>query len=291
MNLIPESEWPYQPRSFDAPGGRMAYVDEGQGVPVVLVHGTPSCSTEWRHVMKRLLPARRVIAMDHLGFGSSARPPDWRTYSFAWHRENLRAFLKQLEGPLDLVVHDVGGPIALPLVAELGPRVRSLTIVQSWLWDLGEVDGSFARNRAMMGSALMRWAYLSWNFSPKVMVKLAWGKRLPLTKALHHEFIAQFPTKESRAALWGFVRAIVDEGASGSLAAEGARLAATKVPTTIVWGRADGMVKPLHLERWKSVLPAARYVELDDVGHFPQIEAPEEVAAMFPSPSGRDSTS
>ncbi len=281
MNWIPSSEWPYQTRFFDAPGGRMAYVDEGQGAPVVLVHGTPSCSTEWRHVMQRLLPQRRFIAMDHLGFGQSDRPPDWRTYSYAWHRENLRAFLQHLSAEsFDLVVHDVGGPIAMPLVAELGKRVRSLTIVQSWLWDLG-LDRSFAKNRSMMGSALMRWAYLSWNFSPKMMVKLAWGKRVPLTRPLHREFIDQFPTKESRAGLWGFVRAIVDEGSNASLAKEPARLVATQAPTTIVWGRADGLVKPLHLEQWKATLPHARYVELADVGHFPQLEAPAEVAAVL----------
>lgn len=281
MNWIPASEWPYTTRFFETPAGRMAYVDEGQGEPVVLVHGTPSCSTEWRHVMKRLLPHRRVIAMDHLGFGQSDRPPDWRTYSFAWHRENLRALLEQQKEPFHLVVHDVGGPIALPLVAELGRRVRSLTIVQSWLWDLGDVDTSFGRNRSMMGSAFMRWAYLSWNFSPKMMVKLAWGKRLPLTKELHREFIDQFPTKESRTSLWGFVRAIVDEGTTHSLAPEAARLAETNVPTTVVWGAADGMVKPMHLERWKTVLPGARYVELADVGHFPQVEAPEDVATAL----------
>lgn len=276
---LADGQWPYQPRFFDAPGGRMAYVDEGQGPPVVLVHGTPSCSTEWRHVMQRLLPSRRVIAMDHLGFGQSARPTDWRTSSFAWHRANLSPFLEAVPGaqPFDLVVHDVGGPIALPLVAALGARVRSLTIVQSWLWDLAEVDASFAKNRSLMGSALMRWLYLSWNFSPKVMVKLAWGKRVPLTRPVHQEFIRQFPTKADRAGLWGFVRALVDEGAS--LGPEAARLADAKVPTTVLWGRADGVVQPVHLERWKSTLPRARYVELADVGHFPQLEAPADVAA------------
>ena len=285
MNWIPAAEWPCETKYFETPGGRMAFVDEGprEGRPVVFVHGTPSCCTEWRHVMKRLMPSRRVIAIDHLGFGQSDRPPDWRTYSFAWHRENLRVFLNGITGPFELVVHDVGGPIALPLVAEFGAaRVRSLTIVQSWLWDLG-IDASFAKNRSMMGSALMRWAYLSWNFSPKMMVKLAWGKRVPLTKAQHHEFIDQFPTRESRAALWGFVRAIVDEGASSSLAGEASRLAAITVPTSVVWGRADELVKPLHLERWKEVLPTARYFELEDVGHFPQVEAPEEVTAAISS--------
>lgn len=93
MNWIPNSEWPYETRFFEVPGGRMAYVDEGQGAPVVLVHGTPSCSTEWRHVMQRLLPTRRVITMDHLGFGQSDRPADWRTYSYAWHLEQWKKTL------------------------------------------------------------------------------------------------------------------------------------------------------------------------------------------------------
>jgi haloalkane dehalogenase len=257
----------------------MAYVDEGEGVPVVLVHGTPSCSTEWRQVMARLRPSRRVIAVDHLGFGQSERPADWRTYSFAWHRANLRALLaKVVPGAMDLVVHDVGGPIALPLVVELGGRVRSLTIVQSWLWDLA-IEPTFSRGRALLGSPLFRWLYLSWNFSPRVMVKAAWGTRTPLDRALHGEFLGQFPTRASRAGLWGFVRALLDEGAS--LEPEAARLAATGVPTTIVWGSADSVVKPLHLARWREVLPGARVVELADVGHFPQLEAPGDVAAAI----------
>ncbi len=110
---------------------------------------------------------------------------------------------------------------------------------------------------------------------------VAWGKRLPLTRPLHREFIDQFPTKESRAGLWGFVRAIVDEGETASLAQESARLVAARVPATIVWGAADGMVKPLHLAKWKTTLPNARYVELADVGHFPQLEAPDELAALL----------
>lgn len=276
---LPEAQWPYQTRYLQVPGGRMAFVDEGSGPAVVLAHGTPSSSTEWRWVMRQLLPHRRVIAMDHLGFGQSDRPADFRTYSFAWHRENLRAFFAQAAPQqFQLVLHDVSGPIALPLVAELGTRVRSLTIIQSWLWDLA-VDPTFAKNRSRMGSALMRWLYLSWNFSPRVMVKLGWGDRVPLTRALHRELISQFPTKQARAGLWGFVRSLLDEG--GSLEPELGRLLAAKVPTTVVWGRADRVVKPVHLARWRELLPTARFVELADVGHFPQLEAPSEVASAI----------
>lgn len=85
----------------------------------------------------------------------------------------------------------------------------------------------------------MRWLYLSWNFSPRVMVKLAGRDRVPLTRALHRELISQFPTKQARAGLWGFVRSLLDEG--GSLGPELGWLLAAKVPTTVVWGRAAGL--------------------------------------------------
>jgi haloalkane dehalogenase len=73
---LPQADWPY-PAKFEAvPGGQMAYVDEGgasgdgAGVPVVLVHGTPSCSTEWRQVMARwreVLPGARVVELSDVG--------------------------------------------------------------------------------------------------------------------------------------------------------------------------------------------------------------------------------
>ena len=78
-------------KTVQLPQGRMAYVDEGSGPPVVLVHGTPSSSREWRHVIEALRERHRVLAPDLLGFGASERPPDWRVYSLAWHTASVRA--------------------------------------------------------------------------------------------------------------------------------------------------------------------------------------------------------
>src|SRR5688500_4970681 len=66
--------WPVAPRAVTVDGARLHYVDEGTGPLVVLVHGTPTWSFEWRHVIAALRPAYRVVAMDHLGFGLSDRP-------------------------------------------------------------------------------------------------------------------------------------------------------------------------------------------------------------------------
>jgi len=240
---------------------------------VVLVHGTPSSSREWRHVTADLARDHRVLAPDHLGFGDSTRPVDWRVYSFGWHTANLRAWLEQLALPrLHLVVHDVGGPVALPLALEAPERLLSLTIVQSWLWDLGA--------GAMLDNPVMRWLYLSAGFSARAMVRLAWGRRTPLTRELHQEFTSQFPDRAARAGTWGFARSVAREGAMlEEHERHLSKLAA--VPLLLVWGKADRVVPPAHLERWKKHFPAAQVTALDDVGHFPQIEAPVDVSAAL----------
>jgi haloalkane dehalogenase len=54
--------------------GEMHYVDEGSGPPILLVHGTPTNSYEYRHLIAALATRFRCVAPDHLGFGQSSRP-------------------------------------------------------------------------------------------------------------------------------------------------------------------------------------------------------------------------
>lgn len=255
---------------ISVPGGEMAYRTQGAGEPVVLVHGTPSSSHEWRYIVPALAERYRVLAPDHLGFGASSRPPDFRVYTLRWHTENLRAWLEALKLPrFHLVVHDFGGPVALPLALEQPDRIQSLTIIQSWLWDL--------RAPKSMGGPLMRWLYLSLNFSPRVMVPLSWGRRVPLTRELRREFLAQFPNRAARAGAFGFARSIAFEGPLLDELSQ--RLGVlSDIPTLVVWGLADKIVRPENLARWRSALPSAAVLELPDVGHFPQLEAPDEIA-------------
>src|SRR5687767_8846991 len=66
--------YPFTPHYFDTGEGRLHYVDEGKGSPVVLVHGTPTWSFLYRRLIPRLVAAgHRVIAPDHLGFGLSEK--------------------------------------------------------------------------------------------------------------------------------------------------------------------------------------------------------------------------
>jgi haloalkane dehalogenase len=256
-------------KQVTVPGGIMSYKDEGSGVPVVLVHGTPSSSEEWLPLLQQLKTKYRVLAPDHLGFGKSERPKQREVYRMPWHAQNFRSWADQtaLE-PFHLVVHDFGGPIALPYAIEHAARIRSVTVIQSWLWDL---------KVPKIDNALMRWLYLSWNFSPRQLVPMSWGKRSPLTPAQHQAFLQQFPDKESRYGTVGFLHSVVREGPW--MDKQGEQLSRlSQLPGLVIWGKADKIVKLDHLAEWQRRLPSFRTVVLDDVGHFPQLEASQEVA-------------
>ena len=91
----------------------MHYVDEGQGPPLVFVHGTPDWSFVWRHLIKALSPRYRCIAPDNLGFGLSDKPRD-ASYAPPEQAANLRQLIEHLGlRDITLVLHDFGGPFGL----------------------------------------------------------------------------------------------------------------------------------------------------------------------------------
>jgi len=118
-------DFPWQPRYADTHDGlRMAYVDEGTGPTVLLLHGEPSWSFLWRKVIPVLLDAGcRVVAPDLIGFGRSDKPAAVEDYSYAGHVEWLRSVLSDVLDlqEVTLVGQDWGGLLGLRLVTE-NPR-------------------------------------------------------------------------------------------------------------------------------------------------------------------------
>src|SRR5688572_2825134 len=115
---LDEQAYPFQSRWLDVGPGQVHYVDEGEGPTLLFVHGTPTWSFEYRHVIKALSKKFRCVAPDQLGFGLSDRPADF-DYSPESHAKSLRTFVDKLQlRDFVLVVHDFGGPIGLPLALE-----------------------------------------------------------------------------------------------------------------------------------------------------------------------------
>jgi haloalkane dehalogenase len=253
----------------------MHYVDEGSGPPVVLVHGTPTWSFEYRHVIRAVADHNRVIAPDHLGFGLSERPRA-ASYTPEAHAARLREFVDGLRlDRFDLVVHDYGGPIGLPLA--LDGRVTRLVILNSWMWPFDD-DPEMAKRARFAQSALGRWMYRHLNASLRMIMPSAYASRSRLTSAIHRQYLEPFRNKDDRVlVLWALARALL--GSSAFYRSLHERAGALRlIPTTIIWGLKDSAFRPRQLERWRSLLPDANVLSLDHAGHWPHEEAPAEVA-------------
>jgi pimeloyl-ACP methyl ester carboxylesterase len=107
-------------------------VDDGQGPPILFLHGNPDSSEIWSGIIQRLRPSHRCIAPDLPGFGRSTAPEDV-DYSL----EGMAAFVDDLvmtlgiDEPLHLVVHDIGGPFGLAWVVKHPEKVRSVVIMNT----------------------------------------------------------------------------------------------------------------------------------------------------------------
>ncbi|MDX2010527.1 MAG: alpha/beta fold hydrolase [Myxococcaceae bacterium] len=283
---VEASEFPFQPRHVEvAPGEGLSVTDVGTGPVVVFSHGTPTWSYEWRHLVKGLSGTHRCLAVDHLGFGLSARPAgaDYRPEAHAARFSRLVDALGLTR--YHLVVHDFGGPFALHEALERPERVASLTVINSFCWAFGDS----ARTKVMAslaGTSLFRFLYGSVNLSFRIAAS-AWGQAQPATNETWAPYLGFFPDADSRRrVLWPLAKSMAGSAAfTESLWERRERLART--PMQLLWGLADSAFPPSALERWKRGFPHAAVHAHPDAGHWPHEEVPafclERVRALVGS--------
>jgi haloalkane dehalogenase len=129
-------DFPFAPHWLDLDGLRMHYVDEGEGAPVLFLHGEPTWSFLWRHVIPEVVAVgRRAIAPDLIGFGRSDKPTEQGWYTYDRHVEAVTRLVLELDlRDLALVVHDWGGLIGLRVAVENPERVARLVILDTGVW-------------------------------------------------------------------------------------------------------------------------------------------------------------
>jgi haloalkane dehalogenase len=129
-------EFPFAAHYREVDGLRLAHIDEGDGAPVIFVHGEPTWSFLWRKVIPPVRDAGfRCIAPDLAGFGRSDKPTDIDWYSYDRHTAMTASLLEDLDlSGATIVVHDWGGPIGLRLAVEHPERIERLVILDTGLF-------------------------------------------------------------------------------------------------------------------------------------------------------------
>jgi haloalkane dehalogenase len=129
-------DFPFAQRYREVDGLRVAHIDEGEGAPVIFMHGEPSWSFLWRKVIPPVRDAGfRCVAPDLAGFGGSDKPVDIDWYSYDRHTAMTATLLEDLDlRGATIVVHDWGGPIGLRLAVEHPQRIDRLVILDTGLF-------------------------------------------------------------------------------------------------------------------------------------------------------------
>jgi haloalkane dehalogenase len=267
--------YPFDAHYFDTGAGRMHYLDEGSGEAIVFVHGTPTWSFLWRHLITDLRRDWRCVAPDQLGFGLSDKPRD-ADYTPEAHARNLERLITSLGlRNVTLVVHDFGGPIGLAWALRNTENVSRVVLMNTWLWSNAGNKPVEAASR-LLGGPIGRFLYTRLNFSPRVLLKNAYADRSKLTPEVHRHYLAPFSKPAERLAPWILARELTRSNDwYDSLWQQREKL--QDKPMLILWGMADKLIGTAQLRRWQAAFPQAGVVPLEGVGHFVAEEAPDQV--------------
>jgi pimeloyl-ACP methyl ester carboxylesterase len=277
---LDRSQYPFARRSIALTDGAMNYVDEGSGEVLLFVHGTPTWSFEYRHLINNLAKRYRCIAPDHLGFGLSERPRGF-AYTPEAHAAALREFVDRLGlDRFTLVVHDFGGPIGLPLALDRPSRVARLVMLNTWAWPIDD-DPKMAKGARFIGGAIGQFLYRYANASLKLIMPSAYGDKTKLTPSIHAHYLNVFRDRDARVVvLHALAKSLLGSRAHYQSLLD--RLGSLRqMPVLIVWGMKDTAFQPYQLERWRSLLPEAAVVEIAGAGHWPHEEDPAAVTAAI----------
>ncbi|MBV8258454.1 MAG: alpha/beta fold hydrolase [Actinobacteria bacterium] len=273
-------DYPFASRWREQDGLRMHYLDEGEGDPVLLLHGEPTWSFLWRHAIPRVVAAgRRAVAPDYFGFGRSDKPTDIRWYSYDRHVESVTRLVEDLDlRSLTIVVHDWGGPIGLRFAVESPERVERLVIL-----DTG-ISGGQAPSETWLR---FRDAVRHVGGELDVGRLVAAGTARGLADDVRAAYDAPFPTPESKAGVLAFPELVPTEPEHPVAAAMNRvrdALHAWEKPALVVWGADDAVLSPRIAELFVQLIPGATGPRLvENASHFLQEDAPDEVAEAIVS--------
>ena len=126
------AEFPYESKYVDVLGSKMHYIDEGEGDPILFLHGVPTSSYLWRNVVPHVASSARCIAVDLIGFGQSAKPDI--EYSVFDHINHIEKFIETLNlKNLTLVMHAWGSLIGFNYALNHESNIKGLAFYEAHL--------------------------------------------------------------------------------------------------------------------------------------------------------------
>ncbi|MGH6630194.1 MAG: alpha/beta fold hydrolase, partial [Burkholderiales bacterium] len=262
-----------------ASGLRQHYLDEGSGEVVLMLHGNPTWSYYYRHLVSALCATHRCVVPDHIGMGLSDKPDDSHyEYSLRQRVDDLDDLLRSVidadpvsaNQPLTLVLHDWGGMIGMAWAVRNPTRLARLVIMNTAAFPLPREKHMPRALTLVRNSALGAWLVLRLNEFAGVAARVAF--KMPVSREVRKAYTGPYDSPANRIATLRFVQDIpLQEGDPGFdivlNTAEHLDLL-RDLPCLIAWGDRDFVFDRAFLRTWQEYFPAAELRRLEDCGHY-----------------------
>ena len=243
-------------RDVRRPWGRVRVWEGGSGVPLLAVHGLGGSGRYFQGLSTRLEERFAVVAPDLAGFGSSDKPDD-ESYDRAFHLANLDAALAQVDGPLVVVGHSIGGVLAGLWAAANAGRILGLALLATPFPDGDSAHGWMREGRPPTKHRVL--ARTMRVLVPALSLPVGVARGYP--PAVAFDYGRQKLLSRARTMWW----ALHDPDVVPEVDAIGVALADT--PVLLMHARDDRTVGFDAMSRWGDVLPHARRQEISSGGH------------------------
>jgi len=279
--------YPFENNFVELNGLQYHYLDEGQGDPVVMLHGNPSWSFYYRDLAMTLRDRYRVIVPDHIGCGLSEKPAaaDY-PYTLKQRVNDFEALLEHLviRERVTLVVHDWGGMIGMAYACRHPQRIARLVILNTAAFHLPAGKKFPLALKICRDTALGKFLVLRLNLFALMAARVG-CKRNPMPEALRGAYCAPYDTAADRIATLRFVQDIPlqpgDPGYELVSEVEDGLERFADLPMTICWGLKDFVFDHHFLKEWQRRFPRAEVHTFADCGHYILEDAKDEVIPII----------
>ncbi len=277
------SLYPFRCKSADIDGFRMNYVDEGEGPPLLLVHGNPTWSFFWRSMISGLKDRYRVIVPDLIGHGLSEKP-DHRRYEYRLKRRvtDIVRLVEHLNlERATLIAHDWGGGVGMGAAVAMPDRFARFVLMNTaafraptcpWQIHLVHIPG--------FGQVAVQ----GLNLFVKHALNSTVAKPERMTAAVRAGYAAPYDSWANRVSVYRFVQDIPLKPSHPSyetlLNIENGLSQFRSFPVCLVWGMQDWCFSPWFLRRFQEIYPQAEAHEIHDASHYILEDAHEQVVPI-----------
>lgn len=274
---LPTEEFPFKSRFLSLEGHRIHYVDEGSGPTLLLVVAGAAWSFVFGPLIERLRGEYRCVALDLPGGGLSVAgegyQPGIESASGVLERFVLALDLRDVT----LVVHDLGGVVALGVAARHPDRVRGLAVIETFGWPISEENPKVARMLRVISGRTFRAVNVATNLLARATAtSLGVGRHL--TRAGKVAFRGPFRDRAARRNALLMLRDATEANVYLRDVDRALRTTLNDRPLLLVYGGKSPVRREGFPERWKEMFPAARLLVVEGAHHFPQMDEPGLVA-------------